>query len=81
MTPVIMNPAIVNPAIVVVTIHAGSHSRAVFGPFKNGAEASRWGFENFPGDRAPNGDSVTWCWEALIAPTANVFDAIVSNIE
>lgn len=69
------------PAIVVVTIHAGSHSRAVFGPFSNGDVASRWGFANFPNNTAPDGNSVTWCWEYLIAPTSNVFDAIVSNIE
>lgn len=68
-------------AIVVVTIHAGDHSRAIFGPFANGDEASRWGFANFPNNTAPNGDSVTWCWEHLIPQTANVFDAIVSSVE
>lgn len=68
------------PVIVIVTIHAGDHSRAVFGPFPNGDEASAWGFKNFPGDVAPNGDSVTWCWEALVSPSDNVFDAIVSSI-
>lgn len=67
-------------AIVVVTIHAGDHSRAVFGPFANGDEASKWGFKNFPNNTAPTGDSVTWCWEYLIEADANVFDAIRSSI-
>jgi hypothetical protein len=68
------------PAIVVVTIHAGDHSRAVFGPFANGDEASKWGFKSFPDNTAPTGDSVTWCWEYLIDSSANVFDAIHSSV-
>ena len=67
-------------AIVVATIHAGDNSRAVFGPFADGDEASRWGFDNFPNNTAPGGHAVTWCWEYLVAPTANVQDAIVSSI-
>lgn len=72
------------PAIVVVTIHAGAAdpaSRAVFGPFPTGTEASAWGFSTFPNNTAPNGASVTWCWEHLIPQTANVFDAIVAAID
>lgn len=67
-------------AVVVVTIHVGDNSRAVFGPFANGGEASRWGFANFPNNTAPSGHAVTWCWEALIPQENNVFDAIVSSI-
>ena len=68
------------PAIVVVNIHSGDNSRAVFGPFVSGEEASNWGFKNFPKNTASTGDSVTWCWEYLGAPDCNVHDFVASSI-
>lgn len=67
-------------AVVVVTIHAGDHSRAVFGPFANGDAASDWGFRNFPNNTAPSGHTVTWCWEEIASTADDVAAFIEASI-
>ena len=67
-------------AIVIVTIHAGDHSRAIFGPFASGDEASKWGFRNFPNNTSACGHSVTWCWQELHSPNANIREKLEMEI-
>lgn len=55
-------------AVVIATFHAENNEQRVFGPFRNGDVASRWGLRMFPSDRTAKGDSVTWCWQDLIHP-------------